>query len=101
MKITFLRREKPKSFEYKPLYYDKAKDDREKRKRELGIDNSHDKSAMLKGELQRRWRKNEINRKEKTSSTKFIVYLLIAIMSVYLIFFTDFVQRLVQLIIPN
>ncbi|MCD4773536.1 MAG: hypothetical protein K8R41_09170 [Bacteroidales bacterium] len=101
MKIVFFKRSKPKAFEYKPLYYDKKKDDREKRKRELGLDNSHDSSAMMKGELQRRWRKGETNTKEKTSSMKFVIYLLIAIMSVYLIFFTDLVQKIVQIFIPN
>ncbi len=101
MKITFLKRTKPKAFEYKPLYYDKEKDDREKRKRELGLDNSHDRSTMMKGELQRRWRKDKTNTKEKTSSMRFFIYLLIAVMSVYLIFFTDLVQKMVQIFIPN
>ena len=101
MKITFLNRSKPKAFEYKPLYYDKGKDDREKHKRELGLDDSHDRSVMMKGELQQRWRKNKTNTKEKNSSMKFIIYLLIAFMSVYLIFFTDLVQKIVQIFIPN
>jgi len=46
MKITFLKRSKPKVFEYKPLYFDKEKDKREKRKRELGLDDSRDSSTF-------------------------------------------------------
>ncbi len=101
MKITFLKRSKPKAFEYKPLYFDKEKDKREKRKRELGLDDSRDSSTFMKGELQRRWRKNETDKSNKTSNKTFFIYLMIAVMSIYLIFFTDFVQKIVHYFIPN
>ena len=101
MKLVFFKRPKPKTFEYKPLYYDKEKNDREKRKRELGLDNSHDKNIMMRGELQSRWRKDATKNKSKSSNTRFFIYLLIAVMSVYLIFYTDLVYKLIHFFTSN
>ena len=95
MKFTFFRTSKPKPFEYKPLYYDAEKEEREQRKKELGLDDSSDHKSFYRGELQRKWRRGKSDQK-KTTRMRTTIYLAILLFAVYYIFFTDFVQRLVD-----
>ena len=50
MRIISFRTPKPKSFKYKPRYYDQQKEELEKRKAAMGIDNelTHDESLRLR-----------------------------------------------------
>lgn len=93
MRIIFFRRPKPRQFDYKPIYYDKKKEEKEKRKRELGITNSDDQSEKLRSDIQRKWRHERNKRKSGTSEIKTIIYLVIVALMIYLIFFTDFVNN--------
>jgi len=97
MKLTFFHRPKSKQFDYKPLYYDKEKDEREQRKKELGIIGSNDKTTLFRGDLQRRWKKDRANQKSQQSKIRFLIYLLLIIFTVYIFFFTNFVENLVSL----
>lgn len=95
MKFTFFRTSKPKAFEYKPLYYDAEKEEREQRKKELRLDDSSDHKSFYRGELQRKWRRGKSDQKKNTRM-RTTIYLAILLFAVYYIFFTDFVQRLVN-----
>ncbi len=95
MKFIFFHIPKPKKFDYKPLYYDKEKDEREQRKRELGITDSSNKTSFMRGELQNRWRKDRTTQKRQQSKMRFLIYLLILFLTVYLFFFTNFIEKLV------
>ena len=97
MKFIFFKTAKPKAFEYKPLYYDPEKEEREQRKKELGLDTSSDHKSFYKGELQRKWRRDRTTHK-KNSRLRTTIYLIILLFAVYYIFFTDFVQRIVNAI---
>jgi len=97
MKLIFFHRPKPKQFDYKPIYFDKEKDEREQRKKELGISDSNDKSILFRGDLQRRWKKDRANQKSQQSKIRFLIYLLLIIFTVYLFFFTNFIEKLVSL----
>ena len=95
MKFIFFHIPKPKKFDYKPLYYDKEKDEREQRKRELGITDSNNKTTLFRGNLQKRWKKDRATQKRQQSKMRFLIYLLILFLTVYLFFFTNFIEKLV------
>lgn len=97
MKLTLFHIPKSKQFDYKPLYYDKEKDEREQRKKELGISNSNDKTTLFRGDLQKRWKKDRANQKRQLSKMRFLIYLLLIVFTVYLFFFTNFIEKLVSL----
>lgn len=97
MKIVFFRRPKPKQFSYRPLYYDPEKEAREKRKKELGLIEEGDPRARLKSEIRRKWRRNDDTRPSTYNGVRIIFYLLIIVLSVYFIFFTDFIQNLFKI----
>ncbi len=101
MKIVFFHTPKPKKFEYKPLYYDTEKEEREQRRKELGLEGeSSDHKSFFRGELQKKWRNGgKVNNKK--SRLRSVIYLGILLMAIYYIFFTNFVQRLVSLITMN
>jgi len=95
MKLVFFRTPKPRRFDYKPLYYDKEKEEREQRKKELGIIDSTDHMDKFKADLQRKWRYERQAKKQRTSELRTVIYVMIVGFFVYLIFFTDFVQKIV------
>ncbi len=98
MKFSFFKTEKPKPFEYRPLYYDPIKEKREQRRKELGLDDGNsDHKSFFKGELQSKWRRGGDPREEK-SKKKTIIYMVILLIAVYYIFFTDFVEKMVTVI---
>ncbi|MCP4552776.1 MAG: hypothetical protein GY834_12215 [Bacteroidetes bacterium] len=101
MKIVFFHTPKPKKFEYKPLYYDTEKEEREQRRKELGLEGeSSDHKSFFRGELQKKWRSGgKVNNKK--SRLRSMIYLGILLMAIYYIFFTNFVQKLVSLITMN
>lgn len=96
MKIVFFKRPKPKQFDYKPLYYDKEKDEREQRKKELGLTDSEDHMEQLRSQIKRKWRYEREARKKRTSELRTVLYLVIVGFFIYLIFFTNFVQNFVS-----
>lgn len=96
MKIVFFKRPKPKQFDYKPLYYDKEKDEREQRKKELGLTDSEDHMEQLRSQIKRKWRYEREARKKRTSELRTVLYLVIVGLFIYLIFFTNFVQNFVS-----
>lgn len=95
MKFVFLRTQKPKPFEYKPRYYDPEKEEREQRRKDLGLDDSSDHKSFYRGELQRKWRRGRGETK-KNSRLRTMIYFAILLFAIYYIFFTDFVQNLVN-----
>jgi hypothetical protein len=102
MKIVFFKRPKAKPFEYKPLYYDKEKDEREQRRKELGLaDDEAGKRAMFRGELQRRWRGDDYKKEKASQKKRVMIYLVLIGFVSYYIFFTDFLQKLVAILTTN
>ena len=96
MKFVLFRTSKPKAFEYKPLYYDAEKEKREQRRKELGLDDGDtDHRSFFRGELQSKWRRGGDGNK-KGSRRRTIIYMAILLLAVYYIFFTDFVQKIVN-----
>lgn len=96
MKIVFFKRPKPKQFDYRPLYYDKEKEEREQRKKELGITDSDDHMEQFRSQIHRKWRYERDARKKRTSDMRTVIYLIIVAFFIYLIFFTDLVHNFVS-----
>lgn len=88
-------------FDYKPIFYDPKKEEREKRleriKKELGVEddiklNSKPKINFRSSSIQRR-------RKERTSTVRFLVILVLLMIMVYLFLFTSVLDKLLEKII--
>lgn len=98
MKFTTFKTPKPKVFNYRPRYYDKGKEEREKRKTELGYESEMSRHDSLRMKISMRWHKDqEVEAKPFSKIIYYTIYATIILGSVYFIFFTDFVNNLVAL----
>jgi hypothetical protein len=86
MKIVFFKTPKPKAFEYKPLYYDEEKERKEKRRQELEKSGTGD-TSFVRGEIDRRWRREDRQNRSKSRGINLLVYAVIAALLIYFIFF--------------
>ncbi|MEA3478120.1 MAG: hypothetical protein U9R60_08075 [Bacteroidota bacterium] len=97
MRIVFFKRPKPKQFDYKPLYYDEVKEEMEKRMqriRQAGEERSdEDIKHDLKYEIERNWRRKKQGGLQKVNTIRFLVYFTFALLMIYFIFFTDFINK--------
>ena len=96
MNISFFKRPKPRQFNYKPLYYNPEKDDAEERKRAL---NSDDPRERMRAEIRRRWKTERKPVNDSNSMFRIFFYIIFAAFTIYLIFFTDFINKLVSVFI--
>ena len=97
MRIVSINTPKPKQFNYKPRYYDEDKEALEQKKAALGIKAKVSHREGLRLQMSRRWHKGE-DFEEKSILAKAISYFFygsVIIGGVYLIFFTDFVYKLI------
>lgn len=99
MRFVTFRTPKPKQFKYKPRYYDEDVDALEKRKAELGYDSKVSHHESLKLQMSKRWRKSDANY-QRSPLSRMITYLFVIVVivgGVYVIFFTEFVEKLIAL----
>ena len=97
MNIAFFRRPKPRQFNYKPLYYDPAKEEAEKRKKTLQSMQEGDRREHMRAEIRRKWRTERTSLEKRDQVLRIFFFALIAGFAIYFIFFTDFVNKLVSL----
>jgi hypothetical protein len=86
MQIVFFRRPKPKQFEYKPRYYDEEEERMKKRREEMER-SGHGDTSFMQSEIDRRWRRLDRKNRSKSRGLTLLVYLIIAALLVYFIFF--------------
>lgn len=96
MNIFFFKRPKPRPFNYRPIYYDPEKEESEKRKKELQGLQDNDPRANMRADIRRRWRTDRKSKDKKLQLFRFIFYILLSFFAIYLIFFTDFVDKFVS-----
>ena len=99
MRFVIFKTPTPKRFNYKPRYYDQEKDRLEQRKAELGYDSKLTDQERIRSQIRKRWRHSD-GSYEQTGFRKFFYfafYGFVVIGGVYLIFFTDFVDKVVAL----
>ena len=100
MRITMFKTPKPKRFTYKPRYYDEEKDRLERKKAEMGLDSNVSHQESLRLQMSKRWRKGSAKDVSTSKLTKLIYYsfyTFVIVGAVYVIFFTEFVDKLVAL----
>lgn len=94
--ITF-KTPQPKRFNYRPRYYDKAKEERNKRKAEMGYESSLNHRDDLRLRMNSRWKKGDESAGAGRSKVLYyLIYGTVILGGIYLIFFTDFVNNLVR-----
>ncbi|MBS4058450.1 MAG: hypothetical protein KKD74_12740 [Bacteroidetes bacterium] len=97
MKFTLLRTRPPKKFNYVPRFYDPEKEAREARKAAMGLDNTLSPGSALKARMDARWRRHHVDVEDsKYKRITILFYVLIAVSSVYLIFFTSFIESILK-----
>ena len=96
--ITF-KTPQPKRFRYKPRYFDEEKDALEQKKAAMGYDSKLTHTEDLRLQMSRRWRKSGDNTGKSVLSRtiSYAFYGTFIIGGIYLIFFTDFVNKLIAL----
>lgn len=85
MQIVFFKREKPKSFTYRPRYYDAEQEEQELRRKELAGTMSDDEQR-LRREFNRRWRL-KTRKTEKRQSKMGLIFVLLALIALGYFFF--------------
>ena len=96
MRLVSIKTPKPKSFNYKPRYYDEQQDELEKRKAIHGFQSKITHNEGLKLKMMKRWRKNDLD-EEKSTISKIITYLAYATFiggTIYFVMFTDIIEKL-------
>ncbi len=100
MRFVTFRTPKPKRFSYKPRYYDEDIEALEQRKAALGYNSKVSHREGLRLQIARRWHRGGHDKEEKSTLSKliyFFFYATIIVGGVYLIFFTDFVYKIIAL----
>ena len=85
MKIVAFKTGKPKSFNYRPLFYDKKKEEMEERLKRYTKPEEVE-SERLKLKIRESWRRRD-NSNRQTSQRTFYIYIIAAILLLYFIFF--------------
>lgn len=99
MNFYFFKRPKARQFDYKPLYYNPETEEAEERKKLRQELASDDPKVRMRAEMKRRWRKDKPAPDSRSTLIRIIFYLVFAGFAIYLIFFTDFVNKLVSLFV--
>jgi hypothetical protein len=99
MNIFFFKRPKPRPFNYRPIYYDPEKEEAEERKKARNGLQGNDPRERMRAEIRRKWKVERKNTDKRNQLYRFIFYLIMAGFSIYLIFFTDLVNKFVSLFV--
>ncbi|PKP23525.1 MAG: hypothetical protein CVU06_07815 [Bacteroidetes bacterium HGW-Bacteroidetes-22] len=86
MRITFLKLNKPRHYDYKPVFYDPKKEEMEERLREMGARETS--TATIREKIRTKWHADADTAKKQKSRSGMMIYLLIVLMLLYIIFLT-------------
>lgn len=87
MALTFFKTPKNKKYNYKPVYWNKEKEERDKRLKTAFEDTSgKDYSEALRERMEMRWRRNSGNRTSRDSKLRFFGVLSVILFLFYYIF---------------
>lgn len=87
MAIVFNKTPKNKKFNYRPLYYDQKKEEREKRMKTALEEGEENYEQALRDRIQNRWKRNVGSKERKASNQRLIIIVLVIAMLFYLAFF--------------
>lgn len=97
MKFILFKHNPPKRFSYKPRYWDQEKDEIEKRKASLGLRSEVNREDRMRSQMRKKWRSSEDESKNSLFKKVYLFYGVFIFIAVYVIFFTDFVYKLIAL----
>jgi|GEM_PF-659534 len=86
MEIVFFKSAKNRQFDYKPRYYDEEKERKEERRKAIE-EGSEGNPANFKRDIERRWKRIDKKNRNKSKSVNLLVYLIVAALLVYFVFF--------------
>lgn len=84
MKIVAFKTDKPRSFNYRPVFYDKKKEEMEERLKRYQDTDEAD-AERFKSKIRESWRRRERDTK-KMSNRTFYIYIIFALALLYYIF---------------
>jgi len=86
MALTFFKTPRNKQFNYKPVYYDKKKEEREKRQKAALEEDNKNYEQALRERLQTRWKRTSETRSRRAASQRLVVIFVVMFVLLYLIF---------------
>jgi len=87
MAITFFKTPKNKKYNYRPVYYDAKKEEREKRLKTAYEEGPDGYENALRDRLQMRWKRTAGSRERRGSNQRLVIILTVIFLLAYLIFF--------------
>ncbi len=99
MRFSTFKTPQPKRFNYRPRYYDEERAELEQKKAALGYDSKLSHSEGLRMQISKRWNRHDSEQKKShlALGISYLFYGFVVFGGIYLIFFTDFVDKLVAL----
>ncbi len=86
MALTFFKTNKNKQFNYKPVYWDKAKEERNKRLKTAFEETDKEYSEALRERMDLRWKRNSPQAAQKNANLRVLAILLVIGIFFYYIF---------------
>jgi len=86
MAITFFKTPRNKRFNYRPVFYDRAREERALRMKSALEDDSKDYEEALRERMRLRWKRTAGARERKASRQRLVIILLVIFLLFYLIF---------------
>ncbi len=87
MALTFFKIPRNKKYNYRPVYYDKKKEEKEKRNKAVSEDDPEAYAAALKDKLDLRWKRTAGAKSRKASNQRVIIILVVMFLLLYIIFY--------------
>lgn len=87
MALTFFKIPRNKKYNYRPVYYDKKKEEMEKRNKAVSEDDPEAYAAALKDKLDLRWKRTAGARSRKASNQRLVIILVVMFLLLYIIFY--------------
>jgi len=89
MKISFFKTSKPKSFSYKPLFYNERKEELENIRKSVQGESSSHTGDRVRVQIERSWRERRGRQSRKTpiSHLRLLIYIAAIALVVYLLYF--------------
>lgn len=88
MALTFFKTNKNKQFNYKPVYWDKAKEERDKRLKTALEETNKDYAEALRERMEVRWKRTSSQSAQKNANLRVLAILLVIGLFFYYIFLT-------------
>lgn len=87
MALTFFKTPKHKQFNYRPLFYDKKKEEREKLQKTALEEKGQDYEQALRDRMRMRWKRNAGAKDKKATNQRLVIILVVIFLLFYLVFF--------------